>query len=256
MKSKLSAALAAFSIVAAYAALAAIDGVSDHYHLFRLGWRKRRPGRDLHRRWVHRNHHCWSVLPGAGLRQPIRSLFAGPIGGGPTTDALSVTWRVVQFRFVRLGRTMETWRSFLRFLGGVQQYQSERRGAGSFRAFGFDTITINGAIAVDSLTIALASGAPQATVDNINVSVRPRPHRGRWTARPDLGERWPSRLVATAAEDRLSIKAICTRRLLASDCRINRNSWAAHALMARSLVVGNKSGNRLQRTWRWLRTTG
>ena len=27
---------------------------------------------------------------------------------------------------------------------------------------------------------------------------------GCWTAWPDLGERWPSRLVATAAEDRLN----------------------------------------------------
>jgi hypothetical protein len=31
-----------------------------------------------------------------------------------------------------------------------------------------------------------------------------RSHRWRWTSRSDLGERWPSRLVATAAEDRLS----------------------------------------------------
>jgi hypothetical protein len=29
---------------------------------------------------------------------------------------------------------------------------------------------------------------------------------GSWPSRPDLGERWPSLLVATAAEDRLSIK--------------------------------------------------
>ena len=27
---------------------------------------------------------------------------------------------------------------------------------------------------------------------------------GRWSARPDLGELWPSRLVATAEEDRLN----------------------------------------------------
>ena len=38
-------------------------------------------------------------------------------------------------------------------------------------------------------------------------------------ARPDLGERWPSRLVATAAEDRLNIKASHTRRLLAECSR-------------------------------------
>src|SRR6516225_9997308 len=33
----------------------------------------------------------------------------------------------------------------------------------------------------------------------------PRPHRRCRTSRPDLGERWSSRLVATAAEDRLNI---------------------------------------------------
>src|SRR5215470_8093174 len=39
----------------------------------------------------------------------------------------------------------------------------------------------------------------------------PRPHRRRRTSRADLGERSPSRLVATAAEDRLtqSAHAIC-----------------------------------------------
>src|SRR5262249_21134023 len=31
-----------------------------------------------------------------------------------------------------------------------------------------------------------------------------RPHRRCWTAGSDLGERWPSRLVATAAADGLS----------------------------------------------------
>src|SRR5262245_23727603 len=40
---------------------------------------------------------------------------------------------------------------------------------------------------------------------------RPHPRRRRRTSRADLGERWPSRLVATAAEDRLtqSAHAIC-----------------------------------------------
>ena len=48
-----------------------------------------------------------------------------------------------------------------------------------------------------------------------------RPHRRCWTARPDLGERWPSRLVATAAENRLSIKRnLYTSFAAASDCRI------------------------------------
>jgi hypothetical protein len=34
-----------------------------------------------------------------------------------------------------------------------------------------------------------------------------RPHRRCWPSRPDLGERWPARLVATAAEDRLRFRA-------------------------------------------------
>ncbi len=36
------------------------------------------------------------------------------------------------------------------------------------------------------------------------INAVPASHRRCWPARPDLGERWPSRLVATAAEDRLS----------------------------------------------------
>ena len=44
---------------------------------------------------------------------------------------------------------------------------------------------------------------------------RPRSHRRCWTSRPDLGERWPSRLVATAAEDRLSFRQIASK----SGCR-------------------------------------
>jgi hypothetical protein len=35
----------------------------------------------------------------------------------------------------------------------------------------------------------------------------PRPHRRCRPARPDLGRRWPSRLVATAAEDRLKARS-------------------------------------------------
>ena len=54
------------------------------------------------------------------------------------------------------------------------------------------------------------------SLDGVSV---PWPHRRCWSSRPDLGERWPSRLVATAAEDRLSIKAICSRRLLAECSR-------------------------------------
>jgi hypothetical protein len=37
-----------------------------------------------------------------------------------------------------------------------------------------------------------------------------RPHRRCWPSRPCLRERWPCRLVATAAEDRLSIRQLTT----------------------------------------------
>jgi hypothetical protein len=44
--------------------------------------------------------------------------------------------------------------------------------------------------------------------------------RGRWPSWPDLGERWSSRLVATAAENRLSIRRNShTSFAAASDCR-------------------------------------
>jgi len=40
-----------------------------------------------------------------------------------------------------------------------------------------------------------------------------------WPGVPDLGERWPSRLVATAAEDRLSFRRnLHTSFAAASDC--------------------------------------
>src|SRR5262249_57193428 len=50
------------------------------------------------------------------------------------------------------------------------------------------------------------------------------PVRWRWPSRPDLGERWPSRLVATAAESRLNIRLnLHTSFAAASDCRNNRD---------------------------------
>ena len=40
----------------------------------------------------------------------------------------------------------------------------------------------------------------------VNQNPVPAPIAGWWLARPDLGVRWSSRLVATAAEERLSIR--------------------------------------------------
>ena len=39
------------------------------------------------------------------------------------------------------------------------------------------------------------------------VEIDPRTYRWCWPARPDLGERWPCRLVAAAEEDRLTLPA-------------------------------------------------
>jgi hypothetical protein len=49
------------------------------------------------------------------------------------------------------------------------------------------------------------------------MDISTRSHRWRWTSRPDLGERWPSRLVAMAAEDRLSIRRNAHKFAAASD---------------------------------------
>jgi hypothetical protein len=39
------------------------------------------------------------------------------------------------------------------------------------------------------------------------------------SSRPDLGERWSSRLVATAAEDRLNVERNSHTSFAAGDCR-------------------------------------
>src|SRR5215510_388122 len=55
----------------------------------------------------------------------------------------------------------------------------------------------------------------------------PRPHRRRRTSRADLGERWPSRLVATAAEDHLTQSAhgICGLKSQATEKRRAAVAW-------------------------------
>jgi hypothetical protein len=74
----------------------------------------------------------------------------------------------------------------------------------------------------DELTSVLAFHGQHAFALGTAIALAERswPHRWCWTSRPDLGERWPSRLVATAAEDRLSIKRNPhTSFAAASDCR-------------------------------------
>src|SRR5262245_24241207 len=69
--------------------------------------------------------------------------------------------------------------------------------------FGFDNIQSNNPTG----TIYAEKNQNTATWSLSLVSEVPRPVAGCRTPRPDLGERWPSRLVATAAENRLNIPA-------------------------------------------------
>jgi hypothetical protein len=57
-------------------------------------------------------------------------------------------------------------------------------------------------------TMSSQEGSVSTTPSRLAVasSARSRPHRRCWAARPDLGERCPFRLVATAAENRLSFR--------------------------------------------------
>jgi len=56
--------------------------------------------------------------------------------------------------------------------------------------------------------------------------VRPRSHRRCWSSWLDLGERWPSRLVAKAAENRLSFRRKAhTSFGAANDCRNSSDLW-------------------------------
>jgi hypothetical protein len=62
------------------------------------------------------------------------------------------------------------------------------------------------------------SNASTKTAGVWTISNPSRAHR--WPSRPDLGERWFSRLVATAEEDRLSFRRNPhTSFAAASDCR-------------------------------------
>ena len=73
------------------------------------------------------------------------------------------------------------------------------------------TITANGVEGAANATADLAFVPPSSV---------PGPIAGAGTSGSDLGERWPSRLVATAAEERLSFRRNAhTSFAAASDCR-------------------------------------
>jgi hypothetical protein len=70
----------------------------------------------------------------------------------------------------------------------------------------------------DKLISVLAFHGQHALGTVIALAERPEPRR--WSAKPDLRERWPSRLVATAAENRLSFERNpLTSFAAVSDCR-------------------------------------
>ena len=65
---------------------------------------------------------------------------------------------------------------------------------------------VGGVPSVFSKNSRTASGWPRSTFTmfiKCGAGLRPRPYPWCWPARPYLCERWPSRLVATAAEERL-----------------------------------------------------
>jgi hypothetical protein len=64
---------------------------------------------------------------------------------------------------------------------------------------------------------------------------RDESNRRCWPARPDLGERWPSRLVATAAENRLNIPAS------------RHTSFAARRAIAEAVAILSDQSNREDR---------
>jgi hypothetical protein len=95
---------------------------------------------------------------------------------------------------------------------------------------------------LDNFTFAWSDPSPVSgpTAGDPSPPVRrPRTHRRCRTARPNLGERWSSRLVATTAEDRLSFRHnphASSRQV--SDDRSNTNGCLEKFLAAEMLEVG------------------
>jgi hypothetical protein len=91
---------------------------------------------------------------------------------------------------------------------------------GSVRATGLDIearILLTGRLLLGSRVPALLRPAVSVQQNPAASLIVPNCRCG--IARPDLGERWPSRLVATAAKDRLKIATRTQFFAAAIDCR-------------------------------------
>jgi hypothetical protein len=115
---------------------------------------------------------------------PLPSLFAGPIGGGPVFDVLDVTANGGgPFNFASVDLAANNGNvnfTFTGFLGGVQQYVVNGVETGRPPGpFGFDTIVNPDAgIAINDLRIALNILGTSGNVDNIGVATVPGPIAG------------------------------------------------------------------------------
>jgi hypothetical protein len=111
---------------------------------------------------------------------PVPSLFAGPVQGGPRNNTLDVKMNgggLFNFSSFDLAANNGNVNfSLMGFLGGVLQYAVNGVEPGRFGPFGFDTIlNSSAAVAIDDLRIALNILGSSGNVDNIVVSAVPLP---------------------------------------------------------------------------------
>jgi hypothetical protein len=119
---------------------------------------------------------------GQEFGNPVPSLFAGPVEGGPVNNALAVTNGGGLFFFDSVDLAANNGDvnfTFTGFLGGVQQYAVSGVELGRFGPFGFDPIiNPNATIAIDDLRIALNILGTSGNVDNIALNPIPGPIAG------------------------------------------------------------------------------
>jgi len=153
--------------------------------------------------------HAFYIFPTAGTVHNDLGTFTAPGGGSIFKVSYSVTGTQISVTAPD-DRTGIMWSNGLEFV-------DESRDPGIIGITLDSATTAPVSIADATLTPNSVSfnfqgqtwGPGQTAVFDLQFAASPA-HRRCWPSRPDLGERWPSRLVATAAEDRLSFRA--TRR--------------------------------------------
>src|SRR5262249_4573457 len=103
---------------------------------------------------------------------------------------------------------------------------------------GWTLHTLNVTATSNSTELSFLAFGSSSTVglDAVSVSSA-RTNRRCWTARPDLGRRWPSRLVATAVEERLRFRRKSAYSSLSSCCLRFHISSLVLCGRPRSIVV-------------------